>query len=159
VHRLDALSIGTLTAFARAIDANSHWTAGHSERVTQLALLLGDALGISGAQRDILHRGSLLHDIGKIGVPTVVLDKPGPLTPQEREIVQTHPALGASILQPIPAFHDIIAIVRSHHERVDGMGYPMDCAERRSPIWRGSCRWLTSTMPRLRATVPCREAH
>ncbi len=124
VHRLDALSLGTLTAFARAIDANSHWTAGHSERVTQVALLIADALGITGMQRDVLHRGSLLHDIGKIGVPASVLDKAGPLTPQEREIIQTHPGLGASILQPIRAFHDIIPIVRSHHERVDGKGYP-----------------------------------
>lgn len=124
VQRLDALSIGTVTAFARVIDANSHWTAGHSERVTAVALQIGDALGISAAERDILHRGSLLHDIGKIGVPSAILDKAGPLTDQEMQIIRTHASLGATILQPLGAFHDIMPLVRSHHERIDGKGYP-----------------------------------
>lgn len=124
VQQLDSLSLGTLKAFASAIDANSHWTAGHSERVTDAALLLADALGIVGTPRDILHRGSLLHDIGKIGVPAAILDKAGPLTSQERAIIQSHPVLGATILEPIGAFRDIIPIVRWHHERLDGAGYP-----------------------------------
>jgi putative nucleotidyltransferase with HDIG domain len=124
VQRLDALSLSTFTAFARAIDANSRWTAGHSERVAQIALLIADALGIAGAQRDLLQRGGLLHDIGKIGVPADVLNKAGRLSDQEMAIIRTHPTLGVSILEPIGAFHDIIPIVRSHHERVDGMGYP-----------------------------------
>ncbi|MFN8571054.1 MAG: HD domain-containing protein [Gemmatimonadaceae bacterium] len=124
VRRLDALSLGTITAFARAIDANSSWTAGHSERVTQLALLLGDALQLSEPERETLQRGALLHDIGKLGVPATILDKPAPLTDVERQIVQAHPTLGVTILQPIGAFSDILPIVRSHHERFDGLGYP-----------------------------------
>ncbi len=124
VRRLDALSLGTITAFARAIDANSSWTAGHSERVTQLALLLGDALQLSEPERQCLQRGALLHDIGKLGVPASILNKPGRLTDREREIVQSHPVLGVTILQPIAAFSDILPMVRSHHERFDGAGYP-----------------------------------
>jgi putative nucleotidyltransferase with HDIG domain len=121
---LDALSVGTLTAFARAIDANSAWTAGHSERVTAVALVLGDALSLHDAERHTLRSGGLLHDIGKIGVPPEILDKAGPLTSAERKIVESHPVLGVRILEPIPAFRDVLAVVRHHHERCDGRGYP-----------------------------------
>ena len=124
LHRLDALSSGTLRAFARAIDANSHWTAGHSERVTHLAMALGRALGLSAAELSILYRGGLMHDIGKIGIPPTVLDKASQLDAAERAMIERHPEIGERILKPIPAFVDALPIVRSHHERVDGTGYP-----------------------------------
>ncbi|MGQ0649355.1 MAG: HD domain-containing phosphohydrolase [Gemmatimonadaceae bacterium] len=124
VHQLDALGLGTLTAFARAIDANSSWTAGHSERVTEMAIALGTRAGLTGRDLETLHRGGLLHDIGKIGVPASILDKPGRLTSEEFDVVKSHPVLGHRILAPIAAFQDVLPIVRSHHERMDGSGYP-----------------------------------
>jgi len=124
LDRLNALSSGTLLAFARAIDANSPWTAGHSERVTQLALGLGRQLNLTPAELSILYRGGLMHDIGKIGIPPAVLDKAGRLDEAERALIEKHPEIGERILRPIPAFADALGIVRSHHERFDGAGYP-----------------------------------
>ncbi|MCE9603119.1 MAG: HD domain-containing protein [Gemmatimonadetes bacterium] len=124
VARLEALSAGTLRAFARTIDANSPWTAGHSERVTHLALAIGRQLGLDEMELGRLYRGGLLHDIGKVAVPAAILDKPGKLTPEERAVVERHPGVGADILTPIPGFADVLPIVRSHHERIDGAGYP-----------------------------------
>lgn len=124
VQHLDALGAGTLTAFARAIDANSPWTAGHSERVTETALLIGRRLQLTPHELGVLRRGGLLHDIGKIGVPPHILDKAGPLTAAERQVIERHPVLGAEILEPIGPFNDVIPIVRSHHEKMDGTGYP-----------------------------------
>ena len=124
IVRLDQLSYGALAALARTIDASSHWTAGHSERVTALSLRLAHHLGLDGPQLDALHRGGLLHDIGKIGIPPQILDKPGPLDAAETARIREHPALGARILAPIAAFTDAIPIVRYHHEKFDGTGYP-----------------------------------
>lgn len=124
VQHLDALGSGALTGFARAVDANSPWTAGHSERVTAFSILIGDRLALCAAELATLRRGGLLHDIGKIGVPPAILDKAGPLTEAERATMESHPAKGAHILEPLGMFSDAIPIVRSHHERLDGSGYP-----------------------------------
>jgi putative nucleotidyltransferase with HDIG domain len=124
VERLQALSLGAMRAFATAIDANSPWTAGHSERVTTVSLALARQLGCSAVDLDTLARGCLLHDIGKIGVPTMILDKPGRLTAEERALIERHPVIGVEILAPLPVFSSVLPIVRSHHERVDGAGYP-----------------------------------
>jgi putative nucleotidyltransferase with HDIG domain len=124
VARLDALQAGTVLAFARAIDANSPWTAGHSERVTDVAGVIGRELGLTGAEHDTLRRGGLLHDIGKIAVPPAILDKSRQLSEDEWRVMRRHPAVGCEILAPIAAFADALAIVRSHHERMDGTGYP-----------------------------------
>jgi len=96
IEELDLLNWGTLTALARTVDAKSPWTAGHSERVTQIALKIGQFLGFSSNELENLHRGALLHDIGKIGVPMNVLDKTDNLTNEEREIIQEHPAHGSA---------------------------------------------------------------
>lgn len=122
--RLDALSAGTVLAFARAIDANSPWTAGHSERVTRVALEIGRELRLAPLELNTLERGGLLHDIGKIAVPPAVLDKAGRLNDDEWAVMRRHPLVGCEILAPIPAFADALSIVRSHHERMDGTGYP-----------------------------------
>lgn len=124
LDELDALSHGSLLALARTIDANSPWTAGHSERVTSGALEIGRRIGMDHVALDKLRRGGLLHDIGKIGVPTTILDKPGPLTTEERGIVESHPVIGAEIITPIAAFRELIPLVRHHHEKLDGTGYP-----------------------------------
>jgi putative nucleotidyltransferase with HDIG domain len=122
--RLDQLSRGALTALARAIDAKSEWTAGHSERVTQLALKLGRVLGLRREELDNLYRGGLLHDIGKIGTPAQLINKNGRLTDQEYDIIRQHPRTGLRILEPIEAFADLLPMVEQHHEKFDGTGYP-----------------------------------
>jgi putative nucleotidyltransferase with HDIG domain len=124
INELDQLNWGALTALARAIDAKSPWTAGHSERVTSWALKIGCILGLSKEEIDGLHRGGLLHDLGKIGVPAEILDKPGKLTEEELPIMRQHAELGAHILESISAYAGVIPMVLQHHERVDGNGYP-----------------------------------
>jgi HAMP domain-containing protein len=124
IEELDELNWGTLYALARAIDAKSHWTAGHSERVTELALRIGQALGLHQKQLDDLHRGGLLHDLGKIGIPPEILDKAGKLTDEEYQLMREHVRIGARILEPIEAYAGIIPVVLHHHEYYDGSGYP-----------------------------------
>jgi putative two-component system response regulator len=124
IHALEQLDIGTLTAFARAIDANSPWTAGHSERVTAMALRIAHRMGLPAKDLQIVHRGALLHDIGKIGTPPAILDKPGKLEDWENEIMQNHVRVGIRILEPIDCFRDMLCVVAQHHERLDGSGYP-----------------------------------
>ena len=116
--------LGTLTALARTVDTNSPWTAGHSERVTSLAMEIGREMGLPPHDIDLLHRGGLLHDIGKIGVPPSILDKPGKLTEEEFAVIRRHPSKGAMILEPIPNLRKAIPIVSQHHERYNGEGYP-----------------------------------
>jgi putative nucleotidyltransferase with HDIG domain len=124
VTDLEDMSWGTIRAMARAVDAKSPWTAGHSERVTVLAIALGRQLGLSEAELLLIERGGLLHDLGKIGVPAAVLDYPGGLSDEQFGIMKRHPVIGAEILEPIVAFRPILPLVRSHHERWDGSGYP-----------------------------------
>ena len=124
IEELDALNVGALTALARTIDAKSHWTSGHSERVTKTSLLVGQQLGLTEKELEIINRGGLLHDIGKIGVPQDIIDKPARLTPEERQVMQDHVTVGARILEPIAAYADVIPIVLRHHEKFAGGGYP-----------------------------------
>jgi putative nucleotidyltransferase with HDIG domain len=124
ILELDDLTWGALLALARAIDAKSPWTAGHSERVTSMALKIGRELGLSERELDHLQRGGLLHDIGKIGTPIEILDKPGKLTEEEMAVMRQHTTIGAQILEPIKSFEGVIPIVLQHHEWFDGSGYP-----------------------------------
>jgi len=124
IDELNQFNLGTLTALARAIDAKSSWTAGHSEKVTEVALQISKALGLSSEEEEILRRGGLLHDIGKLGIPHEILDKPRKLDAKERALMQKHVLLGARILEPIAAYKVIMPIVLEHHENYDGTGYP-----------------------------------
>ena len=128
IEELRALTWGTLEAFARAIDAKSSWTAGHSERVTTMSMRIARTMGLPQDELEILHRGALLHDIGKLGISMKVLDKPGRLESEEIAHVQTHVEIGGRIIEPISAFADIMPIVTDHHERYDGAGYPRGLA-------------------------------
>lgn len=120
----EKLAEGTIEALARTVDAKSIWTSGHSERVAQMAAEIGVRMGLPDTQVKLLLRGGLMHDIGKIGIPVALLDKPGRLTAAEYQQVQTHPSIGAKILEPIAVFKDILTIVEQHHEKFDGSGYP-----------------------------------
>jgi putative nucleotidyltransferase with HDIG domain len=124
IGALQQLHLGTLTALARAIDAKSAWTAGHSERVTNLSLGIARAMGLGPKDLAIMHTGGLLHDIGKIGTPPAILDKPGKLDAEETRIMREHVRIGLRILDPIPGIQDALPIVAQHHEWFDGNGYP-----------------------------------
>jgi len=121
---LQDLNLGILTALARAIDAKSHWTAGHSERVTETALKIAREMGLGPKDLEILRRGGLLHDIGKIGIPGALLDKAGKLTAEETAQVREHVDIGRRILEPIRGFAEYLPVVAQHHEWIDGSGYP-----------------------------------
>ena len=122
---LEHLGIGAMTAFARTVDAKSRWTAGHSERVAMFSVAMAEIMGMPESEVELIRRGCLLHDVGKIGIPNEILDKPGRLTPEEFETMKRHPELGARILEPLPPFQELIPMVLHHHERLDGKGYPM----------------------------------
>lgn len=115
---------GLIVAFANALDAKSPWTLGHSERVTAYALLIAERLNVPPADRETLRIASLLHDIGKIGTYDQILDKPGPLSDEERKLVKMHPGKGEDILKPIRQLQSVLPVIKHHHERVDGTGYP-----------------------------------
>jgi putative two-component system response regulator len=111
-------------ALARAVEAKSPFTHGHSERVMHYALTLACALPVNERDREMLRKGALLHDIGKISIPDDILNKPGKLTAEEYEIVKNHAAQGAHIVEPLHSVRDAVPLIRWHHERMDGKGYP-----------------------------------
>ncbi len=113
-----------LFAMARAIEAKDSYTQGHVERVSKLAVRLGEHLHLSSEEKDALRKGGVLHDIGKIGVPDKILNKAGALTTEERLIIRMHPAQGAKICEKLKTMRGAIPVIRHHHERLDGTGYP-----------------------------------
>src|SRR5205807_8747206 len=100
------------------------YTGGHTARVTNYSLLLADQLSLSAGDKELLRIGTPLHDIGKIGIDDAILRKPDRLTPEEFEAMKLHTVKGAEILATVPDLRPVIPIVRSHHERWDGRGYP-----------------------------------
>lgn len=124
VHLATSASIdNTCDAFAAIIDAKSSFTASHSTRVTEYALEMGKMLGFGPHRLAILRRAGLLHDIGKLGVPTSILEKPGKLTKEEFDVVRSHPTHTERILGMIDGFDRVAEIAAAHHERIDGRGY------------------------------------
>ena len=119
-----AAYVGAIRALAATLDARDPYTAGHSERVSALSVLMGRQMNLPEADLDVLRLGGLLHDIGKIGITDKILRKPGPLTDHEYEQLKRHPAVGAHILRQVPFLAPHIPIVELHHERPDGRGYP-----------------------------------
>lgn len=114
-------SIGTLRL---AVDAKDQYTRGHSDRVSEYSMLIGRKVELSEEDINTLRIGGLFHDIGKIGVPDAILLKPGKLSDQEYSEIKNHPAIGAHILATATIFADILPIVKHHHEKYDGFGYP-----------------------------------
>jgi len=115
---------GTIRALVKAVDAKDPHTATHSERVTRISLRLGMALGLDAHTMQMLEYAALLHDVGKIGIPDQVLQKPGPLDDAEWVLMRQHPVRSAEIVREIGTLAEVATIVRHHHERVDGSGYP-----------------------------------
>jgi putative two-component system response regulator len=114
----------TLSAFARAVEAKCPSTLGHTERVTDLAVRLASRIGLAAPERETVRRGALLHDIGKISTPDAVLNKPGRLTPEEFAVVKRHPLEGVRIVEPLRSLRATLPLIRWHHERANGTGYP-----------------------------------
>jgi diguanylate cyclase (GGDEF)-like protein/putative nucleotidyltransferase with HDIG domain len=114
----------SLQSMISLINLNDRYTFGHSERVMAYSLSLAEELKLSQDDLDLLRYGTSLHDIGKIKIDTNLLNKPGPLNKEEWETMQTHTIMGAQLVETLPAFKDVVPLIRSHHENYDGTGYP-----------------------------------
>ncbi|MGZ5952377.1 MAG: HD-GYP domain-containing protein [Isosphaeraceae bacterium] len=120
--RLDSEQL--IFALAAAAEARDPYTVSHAQRVASAALRLGTRLGLQESDLVALYHGARIHDIGKIGVPGSILLKPGPLNAEEERQMRAHPVIGESIVRPMPSAANLLPIIRNHHERFDGGGYP-----------------------------------
>jgi putative nucleotidyltransferase with HDIG domain len=132
-RRLHAESMG-VQALLAAVDARDHYTADHSKSVVQLSSLAARKMKLSGRQVAETEQVALLHDVGKVAVPDSILQKPGPLTDHEREVIKTHPVVGARIVRSIAGLAHLAPAIRAGHERWDGGGYPDGLAGEEIPI-------------------------
>ncbi|MFI5470807.1 HD-GYP domain-containing protein [Streptomyces cacaoi] len=123
-HRERAAHQATIRALVQAVDIKDGYTRGHSERVGQASVLIGRELGMDEDRIDMLRFAGILHDVGKLGVPTRLLRKDGPLTPQERRVIELHPEYGHEITRGISFLGEARSAILHHHERIDGKGYP-----------------------------------
>ena len=133
-RRLEERSLEAVEALNAIVDAKDAYTAGHSQRVQRIALAIAGELGLEAKRLDALRFGSLFHDIGKLRVPDAVLTKPASLTVHEFAIVKRHPADGADIVGHLSRLRESVAIIRHHHERWDGAGYPDGLAGDEIPL-------------------------
>ncbi|HEY7004788.1 MAG TPA: diguanylate cyclase [Gaiellaceae bacterium] len=131
---LEETFFSTVEALANALEANDEYTSSHARWITDMALEVGRELDLDQTSLKRLELGALFHDIGKIGIPSTILLKPGPLTKKEREVMETHPELGERILAPIARLEPVRPIVRHAHERWDGSGYPDEVGGDAIPI-------------------------
>ena len=111
-------------SLAKTLEFKDHYTEGHSQRVAFHARRVGKALGLTPHQLEVIYKGSLLHDIGKIGSPADILNKTSKLGKEEFELLAQHPVIGVEICQPVRSFRNLLHVIRSHHEKLDGSGYP-----------------------------------
>jgi putative nucleotidyltransferase with HDIG domain len=107
-----------------AVTPKDHYTADHALQVGRLSLLVGMELGLNEEELEWLVHGALLHDVGKLGVADAILEKPGPLTKEEWKVVKRHPEVGARMIEPLESLRKALPVIRHHHERPDGSGYP-----------------------------------
>lgn len=123
-QKLEKAYMESIETLRYTVEAKDPYTRGHSDRVSEYSVLIGKYLGLSDEDLHILRIGGLFHDIGKIGIPDSILLKPGKLTSDEYSEIKNHPAIGVHILSNAAIFKNIIPVVKHHHERYDGLGYP-----------------------------------
>lgn len=123
-EKLEQAYLESIQTLRYTVEAKDPYTRGHSDRVAEYSVLIGKHLGLSDADLKTLQIGGLFHDIGKIGVPDAILRKESKLTDDEYSEIKNHPSIGAHILSTATIFQDIIPIVKHHHEKYDGNGYP-----------------------------------
>jgi len=124
----------TIEGWSRALDLRDKETEGHTQRVTDLSVRLARKLGLSELEIIQIRRGGLLHDIGKMGVPDTILNKPGPLTEDELQVMRRHPQYAYDMLMPISYLRSALSIPFAHHEKWDGSGYPRGMAGMQIPL-------------------------
>ncbi len=157
---LQSLFLESITALANSIDARDRYTRGHSERVADYSLLMGDYLHFTQDELWRLRNAALLHDIGKIKIPDHILNKPGKLTDEEYEEMKLHPVYGAGIMHPVKSFSTMVPFILHHHERYDGTGYPDHKQGEEIPFYAriiavaDSFDAMTSTRPYRRCMEP-----
>jgi len=134
VEEMANLHLRTIEALALAIEAKDHTTHDHLQRVRVYAIEMAKELGVAGAEMEALHAAALLHDIGKLAVPEHIISKPGRLTPEEFEKMKIHPVVGAEILERVRFPYPVVPIVRAHHEKWDGSGYPYGLKGNEIPV-------------------------
>ncbi|MFG3504220.1 HD-GYP domain-containing protein [Streptomyces sp. NPDC047821] len=132
-HREHAAHQATIRALVQAVDIKDAYTRGHSERVGHASVLIARELGMDEARLDVIRFAGILHDVGKLGVPTRVLRKDGPLTPEERRVIELHPEYGHEIVRGIGFLGEAREAILHHHERMDGSGYPYGLSGDRIP--------------------------
>ncbi|AVX31724.1 HDIG domain-containing protein [Carboxydocella thermautotrophica] len=125
---IKARFLATIQALVQALEARDRYTKGHSENVARYARIIAEEMGLTAQQKENIYLAGLLHDIGKIGVPELILNKPGRLTEEERVVIRQHPVTSRRILEAIPEMQGILQAVEQHHERWDGLGYPAGIA-------------------------------
>jgi putative nucleotidyltransferase with HDIG domain len=149
--------LSTVRAVVRTLEARDPCTAGHSQRVARLAVMLARRLELPESEVGSIYQAGLLHDIGKIGVGDAILRKPAPLTSEELAVIRTHPVTGAQILAPVAHLSGVAALVRHHHERFDGSGYPDGLSGRSIPLGSRILA-VADTFDALTSTRPYRRA-
>jgi putative nucleotidyltransferase with HDIG domain len=156
-HQLQRSIYQSLVGLCAAIEAKDPYTCGHSERVGAWSRRLAERLGARADDVERIGQAGLLHDIGKIGVPESVLRKPGPLDEREWEVMRRHPIVGAQIVAPFEMLTGIDTLIRHHHERYDGSGYPDGLCGEAVPM---GCRIIAvaDVYDALTSTRPYRQA-
>ncbi|WP_329122577.1 HD-GYP domain-containing protein [Streptomyces sp. NBC_01465] len=132
-HQERAAHQATIRALVQAVDIKDQYTRGHSERVGQASAMIARELGMDGERLEVLRFAGILHDVGKLGVPTRLLRKDGPLTPEERRVIELHPEYGHEMVRGIGFLGEARAAILHHHERLDGSGYPYGLAGEQIP--------------------------
>jgi putative nucleotidyltransferase with HDIG domain len=123
-HSLDEINMGLLETLAAIIDADDVYTSNHSRHVAIYASAIAEKMNLSQEERTRIRKAGLVHDVGKVGISDSIIGKQGQLKEDEYNIVKRHPAISAEIIGSMQGFHDIVSVVRAHHERWDGRGYP-----------------------------------
>lgn len=155
-RELELAYIGTVRAFANAVEARDNYTRGHTERVYKIASLIVRALEWSDEQMKNLYMGCVLHDVGKVGVPDSILNKPGRFTEEERLIMQKHPETGVKMLEGIPMLEPALPYILYHHEFYDGSGYPLGLKGDNIPL-EGRILAIADTVDAILTNRPYRK--